>query len=94
MVITYRNGVRIIGDVLRIVNESGIHGINITQLITKANLSYNKLSKLSKQLVSAGLIEERSKDGKHVYLITSKGKEYLEAYKQFEELTSSFGLEL
>ncbi|GIU71147.1 MAG: hypothetical protein KatS3mg003_0626 [Candidatus Nitrosocaldaceae archaeon] len=91
---SYRNGVRIVGDVLRIVNDFGSQGINITQLLRKANLSYNRLSKLSRQLVTAGLIEEKNEDGKHVYLITEKGREYLSMYQRFEEMTNSFGLEL
>ncbi len=94
MVISYRNGVRIVGDVLRVVDDFGSQGINITQLLRKANISYNRLSKLSKQLVTAGLIEEKNEGGKHLYLITDKGRKYLSMYQQFEEFTSSFGLEL
>lgn len=94
MVLLYRNSIRIVGDVLRVVDDFGSQGINITQLLRKANLSYNRLSKLSSQLVRAGLIEEKSEEGKHLYLITEKGRQYLRTYQQFEELTSSFGLEL
>lgn len=94
MVLSYRNGVRIVGDVLRVVDDFGSQGINITQLLRKANISYNRLSRLSKQLVTAGLIEEKNEEGKHLYLITDKGRKYLSMYQQFEELTTSFGLEL
>ncbi len=94
MVITYRNGIQIVGDVLRVTNEFGIKGINVTHLLRKANLSYNRLSKISKQLMSAGLLEEKVEEGKRLYLITEKGKEYLETYGQFESIASSFGLEL
>lgn len=94
MVLSYRNGVRIVGDVLRVVDDFGSQGINITQLLRKANISYNRLSKLSKQLVTAGLLEEKNEEGKHLYLITDKGRKYLSMYQQFEELTNSFGLEL
>ena len=91
---SYRNSIKIIGDVLRVVNDFGSQGINITQLLRKANLSYNRLSRLANQLVSVGLLEERNEDGKHLYLITDKGRRYLSAYQQFEELANSFGLEL
>lgn len=94
MVIPYRNGMQIVGDVLRVTNDFGIEGVNITLLLRKANLSYNRLAKISKQLMSAGLLEEKAEEGKRVYLITDKGKEYLRTYEQFESLASSFGLEL
>lgn len=94
MVTLYRSTPKIIGDVLKVINECGKHGINITQLLTKANLSYNKLCKLAKQLIEAGLIEERTIEGRSRYIITEKGKTYLDMYKQFEELSNSFGLKL
>lgn len=94
MVISYRNSVRLVGDVLFIINDFGSEGINITQLLTKANISYNRLSRLAKQLISAGLIEEKNRDGRHLYMITQRGIEYLDKYQKFKEMTSSFGLEL
>jgi predicted transcriptional regulator len=90
----YRNGVKIVGDVLSITNDFGIEGVNITLLLRKANLSYNRLAKLATQLTTAGLLEERLEEGKRVYLITERGKEYLKTYHEFESLASSFGLEL
>jgi len=90
----YRNGVKIVGDVLNITNDFGVEGVNITLLLRKANLSYNRLAKLARQLTTAGLLEERLGEGKRIYLITEKGKEYLKTYAQFESLASSFGLEL
>jgi len=90
----YRNGVKIVGDVLNITNDFGVEGVNITLLLRKANLSYNRLAKLARQLTTAGLLEERLEEGKHVYMITERGKEYLKTYAQFESLASSFGLEL
>jgi predicted transcriptional regulator len=94
LVIPYRNGIQIVGDILRVTNDFGLQGVNITLLLRKANLSYNRLSKLASQLMSAGLLEERTEEGKRLYLITEKGKEYLRTYDQFESLASSFGLEL
>lgn len=90
----YRNGVRIVGDVLSIASDFGTDGINITLLLRKANLSYNRLVRLATQLTTAGLLEEKLEEGKRVYLITERGKEYLRTYQDFESLASSFGLEL
>lgn len=94
LVIPYRNGVKIVGDVLSITNDFGLEGVNITLLLRKANLSYNRLARLAQQLTTAGLLEERLSEGKRVYLITERGKEYLKTYQEFESLASSFGLEL
>lgn len=94
MVLSYRNGVQIVGDVLRIASDFGVEGINITLLLRKANLSYNRLVKISTQLTTAGLLEERMEEGKRFYLITERGKEYLRTYQEFETLASSFGLDL
>ncbi len=94
LVIPYRNGLQIVGDVLRVTNDFGIEGINITLLLRKANLSYNRLSRIATRLLSAGLLEEKIEVGKRLYLITDKGKEYLKTYDQFESLASSFGLDL
>lgn len=94
MVMPYRNGVKIVGDVLSITSDFGTQGVNITLLLRKANLSYNRLAKLAKELTSAGLLEERTEEGKRVYLITERGREYLKTYQQFESLATSFGLEL
>ena len=94
MVMPYRNGTRIVGDVLRITSDFGSGGINITLLLRKANLSYNRLLRIATQLTSAGLLEEKLEEGKRVYLITGRGKEYLRTYQEFETLASSFGLEL
>jgi len=33
-------------------------------------------------------------DGKNVFVITPKGKQYLESYKNFSNLAGSFGLEI
>jgi hypothetical protein len=33
----YRNSVKIVGDVLRIADESGMSGVNLTALLRRAN---------------------------------------------------------
>ena len=94
LVIPYRNGVKIVGDVLSITNDFGTTGINITRLLRKTNLSYNRFMKVSRHLISAGLLEEKIEEGKRLYIITENGKIFLDRYEQFDFLASSFGLEL
>jgi predicted transcriptional regulator len=44
--------------------------------------------------MGSGLINEIRFDGHNAYVITEKGMMYLEEYKKFSDLASSFGLEL
>jgi len=90
----YRNSVKIVGDVLRVADESGMGGVNLTSLLRKANLSYGRLSSVASKLVEAGLIDEQVQEGQRIYMITSRGKEYLHKYQQFADMAGSFGLKL
>ena len=90
----YRNSVKIVGDVLRIADESGMGGVNITALLRRANLSYGRLSTVAMKLMEAGLIDEQVQEGQRIYIITSRGRDYLRKYQQFAEIADSFGLKL
>lgn len=90
----YRNSVKIVGDVLRITDESGMIGVNLTSLLRKANLSYGRLATVAGRLAQAGLISEQLQEGQRIYVITQQGREYLRKYQQFADVANSFGLEL
>ena len=90
----YRNSVKIVGDVLRIASESGAGGVNLTSLLRKANLSYGRLSSVAAKLMEAGLMDEQVQEGQRIYVITSRGRDYLNKYQQFAEVADSFGLKL
>jgi predicted transcriptional regulator len=90
----YRNSVKIVGDVLRIADESGRSGVNLTSLLRKANLSYGRLSNVAVKLMEAGLIDEQVQEGQRIYIITSRGRDYLNRYQQFAQVADSFGLKL
>ena len=90
----YRTGMQIVADMLYITEQSGQEGIKTTSLLTKANLSHSRLEKFVKNLTGAGLMNKIDFDGKNVFVITPKGKQYLESYKRFSDLAGSFGLEL
>ena len=90
----YRNSVKIVGDVLRITDESGMGGVNLTALLRKANLSYSRLASVASKLMDAGLINEQMQEGQRIYIITSRGRDYLRRYQHFAEIADSFGLKL
>lgn len=92
--VTYRTSMQIVADLLTAAEQSGQEGIKTTSLLTKANLSHSRLSKFIVNLTGAGLINKIEFDGKHTFVLTPKGRQYLESYQQFSDIAESFGLEL
>jgi predicted transcriptional regulator len=66
--------------------ESAMEGSIKTQIMYKANLSYEQLSEYFKFLVQAGLLEKRGCTGKEVYVTTPKGLEFLQRHREIEAL--------
>ncbi len=91
---SYRTSMQIVADVLNATQEQGQDGIKTTSLLTKANLSHSRLSKFLENLTGAGLIYKIEFDGKNTFVITSKGRQYLDSYVNFSSIAESFGLEL
>jgi predicted transcriptional regulator len=85
---------QIVADLLTATEQSGQQGIKTTSLLTKANLSHSRLSKLLENLTGSGLINKIEFDNKNTFVITEKGRQYLESYAKFAGIAESFGLEL
>jgi len=90
----YRTSMQIVADLLVATDQSGQEGIKTTSLLTKANLSHSRLSKFLENLTGAELINKIEFDGKNTFVITPKGRQYLEFYKNFADIAGSFGLDL
>jgi predicted transcriptional regulator len=90
----YRTSMQIVADLLVATDQSGQEGIKTTSLLTKANLSHSRLSKFLENLTGAELINKIEYDGKNAFVITPKGRQYLESYKNFSDIAGSFGLDL
>ena len=90
----YRNGMQIVADVLAITKESGRDGINTTSILTRANISHSRFSKILNNLTGSGLVNEIEFVGKNTFVITEKGRVYLESYAKFHSMAESFGLEI
>ena len=90
----YRTSQQILANVLTITNESDRYGIAITSLCHKSNILHKRLKGLLCNLTSSGLMNQIKYDGKNTFVITEKGKTYLEEYKRFMSIAESFGLEL
>jgi len=85
---------QIVSDLLVATDQCGQQGIKTTSLLTKANLSHSRLAKFIDNLTGAGLINKIEYDGKNTFVLTPKGRQYLESYQKFSNIAESFGLEL
>ncbi len=90
----YRTSMQIVGDLLTATQDSGEEGIKTTRLLAQANLSHSRLSKFLENLTGSGLINKIEYDGKNTFVITPKGRQYLESYMKFSDVAGAFGLEL
>ena len=90
----YRSHQQIVSDVLTITQDANRSGIAITVLCQKANQSHSRLRNLLTKLTSSGLVNKIEYDGRNVFVITPKGKQYLEQYQKFADVAESFGLEM
>ena len=86
----------IIGDILTTTRDEipDETGASVTYLIRKANISYGRISKILETLVQQGLLEQTSSDRACKYKISSKGREFLQAYRGFREFAETFGLRI
>jgi predicted transcriptional regulator len=84
----YRNSIQIMGDIL----DNSLCEIQSTKLLTKSNLSHNRFKGFINKLMSNDLINKIEFDGKNTFIITEKGRLYLEEFKRFQKIIDSFGL--
>ena len=90
----YRSSTQILCDVLVATKECGQEGIRTTTLLSKANLSHSRLEKFVSNLTGAGLVNKIEYDGKNTFVITEKGRLFLEEYTKFHEFASAYGMEM
>jgi len=86
----------IIGDILTTTRDEvpDETGASVTYLIRKANISYGRISKILETLVQQGLLEQTNSDRACKYKISSRGREFLQAYRGFREFAETFGLRI
>jgi predicted transcriptional regulator len=82
MLLGYRRKLDIIADMLLVANNNGAKK---TQIMYKANLSYRLLTKYLEQVKKAYLITFERKQRR--YVLTSKGQQFLEVYKEYSKRT-------
>ncbi len=79
----YRGRLDIIADILNVASRNA----KKTQIMYQANLSYKVLQKYLTEIVEASLIS--FENAQHYYVLTPKGQEFLEAYKNYSRSNKS-----
>lgn len=81
--VNYRDRLDIIADILNVVSREA----KKTQIMYQANLSYKVLQRYLNEIAEASLVTFQ--DTNQIYLLTSKGQDYLEAYKEYQRCSKT-----
>ena len=79
----YRSRLDIIADILQVVSQNA----KKTQIMYQANLSYKVLQRYLKDITESSLINFEIAE--QCYVLTEKGQEFLEAYKDYAKTNKS-----
>lgn len=88
--VKYRNSLQITCSVL----ETSLSETDTSTILRKSNISHPRLKPIINNLLGNGLINKIEVKGKNTFIITGKGRLYLDEYKKFSNLADSFGLEI
>lgn len=89
-----RSRQQITEDILDTVMQSGEIGITITPLLRQSNLPFGRARSFIQKLTQNNLINEVSVKDKKVFIITERGRMFLEEYRKWDAISQSFGLDL
>jgi predicted transcriptional regulator len=79
----YRGKLDIIADILQVASQNA----KKTQIMYQANLSYKVLKRYLREITEASLVSFETVD--QCYVLTPKGQEFLEAYKDYTKSNKS-----
>jgi len=86
-----RSRTDIIGDMLDVIQ--GKRGeIKQTHLMYKSNLSYGQLTSYLEELVDKNFVQKVERESNFYILITDKGNEFLEKFREMKQFEKTFGL--
>ena len=75
----YRRKLDIIADILQVASQNA----KKTQIMYQANLSYKVLQRYLRKTIAASLMRFDTEE--QLYVITVKGKEFLQAYRDYSK---------
>lgn len=90
--VKFRSKLGIYLEILTAVNDEG-HA-KPTRILQRANLPHDRFTRYLRELVNRDLVAEDRLDRNKTYLLTSRGKIFLEEMSRKEEFLTGFGLSL
>jgi predicted transcriptional regulator len=81
----------VIRDILDLLQKN--RQVKITHIIYKANLSNNSIKPYLDELLKNKMIEQITVDDKKFFIITQKGREFLQEFNKIRGFMESFGLQ-
>ena len=88
----HRSKARTTAEILRAIME--INEAKITHIIHAANMPYGRLVEHLEKMEESGLVEKVCNENETFYVVTNKGRRYLQEFKRFEEFGDLFGVEI
>ena len=91
----YRSKMRILADMMRAIQSEGEEGAGPTKILYAANLSHDRLTQYLEELVEKTLIREAEPESENrLYLLTEKGREFLQEFVRIERFSQAFGIDI
>ena len=91
----YRSKMRILADMMRVIQSEGEEGAGPTKILYAANLSHDRLTQYVDELIEKELIKETNpQNDNRIYILTEKGREFLREFVRIERFSEAFGIEI
>lgn len=79
---------------MRAIQSEGEDGAGPTKILYAANLSHDRLTQYLDELLEKELIHALAEGDNRSYLLTEKGREFLDEYKKIERFSQAFGIDV
>ncbi len=82
----YRTSMGILTEILQAIIDGGIGGVIVSEISRRANLSHNATVVSCQKLINACLIKSERKGRSSIFVVTSKGLEFFQEFRRFQEI--------
>ncbi len=80
---------------MRAIQSEGEEGAGPTKILYAANLSHDRLTQYIDELIEKELIHNIDpEESTRTYVLTEKGREFLQEYRKIERFSQAFGIDV
>ncbi len=80
---------------MRAIQSEGEEGAGPTRILYAANLSHDRLTQYIDELIEKELIQDvEPEESTRTYVLTEKGREFLQEYRKIERFSQAFGIDV